>query len=83
MKKGLFLYKCITCILVTALLAQPFSYPAFAETTSEKIKKAEELKKQTEAQKEEVEQKKDALEDEKAELIRCGFQALSEEEIEI
>ena len=68
MKKGLFFYKCITCILVTALLAQPFSYPAFAETTSEKIKKAEELKKQTEARKEEVEQKKDALEDEKEQL---------------
>ena len=62
------MYKCITCILVTALLAQPFSYPAFADTTSEKIKKAEELKKQTEARKEEVEQKKDALEDEKDQL---------------
>lgn len=68
MKKGKFTDKCMICVLVTALLAQPFSYPAFAETTSEKIKKAEELKKQTEAQKEQVEQKKDALEDEKEQL---------------
>ncbi len=68
MKKGTLLYKYIACMLVTALMAQPFSYPASAETTSDKIKKAEELKKQTEAQKKEVEEKKDALEDEKEQL---------------
>ncbi|MBO4903137.1 MAG: cell wall hydrolase [Lachnospiraceae bacterium] len=68
MKKGTLFHKCIACTMVTALLAQPFSYPVFAETTSEKIKKAEELKKQTEAQKEQVEQKRDALEDEKDQL---------------
>lgn len=51
---------------MTALLAQPFS--CYAETTSEKIKKAEELKKQTEAQKAETEQKKDNLKDEKEQL---------------
>ena len=54
MKKGTLLYKYIACMLVTALMAQPFSYPASAESTSDKIKKAEELKKQTEAQKKEV-----------------------------
>ncbi|MBP5385478.1 MAG: cell wall hydrolase [Lachnospiraceae bacterium] len=68
MKKGTLLYKYIACMLVTALMAQPFSYPASAESTSDKIKKAEELKKQTEAQKKEVEEKKDALEDEKEQL---------------
>ncbi len=68
MNKGKLFYKYICVIMATALCAQPFSYPAFADTTSEKIKKAEELKKATEAQKEEVEQKKDALEDEKDQL---------------
>lgn len=52
--------------MMTALLAQPFS--CYAETTSEKIKKAEELKKQTEAQKAAAEQKKDSLQDEKTQL---------------
>lgn len=42
-----------------------FPVNVFAETTSEKIKKAEELKKQTEAQKEAVSDKKEALKDEK------------------
>lgn len=68
MKKGFLFNKCIAIITVTALIAQPFSCPVYAETTSEKIKKAEALKKETEAQKEAVEQKKDALEEEKSQL---------------
>lgn len=68
MKKGLLLKKSISVIMMTALMAQPFSCPVYAETTSEKIKKAEELKKQTEAQKEAVEAKRDALEEEKSQL---------------
>ncbi|MCR4684430.1 MAG: cell wall hydrolase [Lachnospiraceae bacterium] len=68
MRKGNLFQKSIACFLVTALLAQPFSYSPYADTTSEKIKKAEELKKQTEAQKEEIEQKKGALEDEQQQL---------------
>ncbi|MCR5267150.1 MAG: cell wall hydrolase [Lachnospiraceae bacterium] len=68
MIKGSLFQKSIVGILATALLVQPFSYSLPAETTSEKIKKAEELKKQTEAQKEEVEQKRGELEDEKQQL---------------
>lgn len=68
MKKGFLFNKCIAIITVTALMAQPFSCPVYAETTSEKIKKAEALKKETEAQKEAVEQKKDELEEEKSQL---------------
>ncbi len=68
MKKGSLYYKLIGTLLVTALLVQPFSWEVFAETTSEKIKKAEDLKKQTEAQKGQIEQKKDSLEDEKEQL---------------
>ncbi len=68
MKKGKHLLNFILFCVVTALFAQPFSSMVLAETTSEKIQKAEELKKQTEAQKEAVEQMKDDLEDEKENL---------------
>lgn len=68
MKKGSLFNKCIAIIMMTALMAQPFSCPVYAETTSEKIKKAEALKKETEAQKEAVEQKKEELEQEKTQL---------------
>lgn len=68
MKRGFPVNKCIAIITATALLAQPFSCPVYAETTSEKIKKAEALKKETEAQKEAASQKIDALEEEKSQL---------------
>ena len=55
-------------MLATAVMLQLFSCPVFAETTSEKIKKAEELKKQTEEQKKATEEKKENLEDTKEEL---------------
>lgn len=68
MKRGFPVNRCIAIITATALLAQPFSCPVYAETTSEKIKKAEALKKETEAQKEAASQKIDALEEEKSQL---------------
>lgn len=61
-------YKCISLLLATAVMLQLFSCPVFAETTSEKIKKAEELKKQTEQQKKATEEKKENLEDTKEQL---------------
>ena len=60
--------KLISFVLVLSLMTGLFPVTAFSETTSEKIKKAEELKKQTEAQKAAVADKKDALEDERAVL---------------
>ena len=55
-------------IVMVALLIQLNPCKVAAETTSEKIKKAEEVKKQTEAQKEAVADKKEALEDERKQL---------------
>ena len=52
LKGSLKAYKKIAAsIIVLALVSGLFPVGTFAETTSEKIKKAEELKKQTEAQK--------------------------------
>lgn len=51
--------------LVLSLLIGLFPVYTYSETTSEKIKKAEELKKQTEAQKQAVSSKKGELEDER------------------
>lgn len=55
-------------IATVALIIQMLPVGVFAETTSEKIKKAEELKKQTEAQKEAIADKKETLEGEREEL---------------
>lgn len=55
-------------VLTAALIAQLFPYTIFAETTSEKIKKAEQVKKQTEAQMEAVSEKKEVLEGEREQL---------------
>lgn len=55
-------------IVMLALIVQMMPTYVFAETTSEKIKKAEQQKKETEAQKEAVADKKEALEGEREEL---------------
>ena len=60
--------KIIVMMMATALLVQPFSCPVKAETTSEKIKAAEELKKLTEAQKVASEEKEENLEGQKNKL---------------
>lgn len=60
--------KLITFLMVLSLMMGLFDVRVYPETTSEKIKKAEELKKQTEAQKEAVSNKKEELEDEREEL---------------
>lgn len=57
--------KLSACLLILSLCLCTCPVPAYAETTSEKIQKAEELKKATEAQKEAVLDKKEALEDER------------------
>lgn len=62
------LMKIPALILTVALIIQMLPKGVMAETTSEKIKKAEELKKQTEAQKEAISDKKEVLEDEREEL---------------
>ncbi len=54
-------------IVMLALIVQMMPTYVFAETTSEKIKKAEQQKKETEAQKEAVADKKEALEGEREE----------------
>lgn len=58
--------RCVALIVMASMLFNVVPYSAFAETTSEKIKKAEELKKETEAKKEEVAEKKEELEGERA-----------------
>lgn len=55
-------------IIVLSFMIGLFPARTYSETTSEKIKKAEELKKQTEAQKNAVKDKKEQLEDERSEL---------------
>ncbi|MFT3984632.1 MAG: cell wall hydrolase [Lachnospiraceae bacterium] len=61
-------YKFISLMLTAAIAMQTFLCPVYAETTSEKIKRAEELKKQTEEQKKATEDKKEGLEDTKEQL---------------
>ncbi|MCR4739930.1 MAG: cell wall hydrolase [Lachnospiraceae bacterium] len=58
----------ISFVLACVLALPAFPERVYAETTSEKIKKAEELKKQTEAQKHEIDEKKDDLVEQKAAL---------------
>ncbi len=59
----------ITCtVLVCAVTLNSMKNPVKGETTSEKIKKAEELKKETEEQKKAVDEKKEDLEDTKKQL---------------
>lgn len=62
------IYNLISVVLLCALITPIFYSPVYAETTSEKIKKAEELKKATEQAKAESENKKENLEGEKAQL---------------
>lgn len=63
------LRKKIICLMMTMTIAmQIVPHSVLAETTSEKIKKAEELKKATEEQKKAVEEKKGNLEDTKVQL---------------
>lgn len=59
-------FRKISFVVVLSLMIGLFPVNAYSETTSEKIKKAEELKKQTEAQKNAVADKKEELEDERA-----------------
>ncbi len=67
-KKKLFAKKCICFVAILALLIELVPTTVFAETTSEKIKKAEALKKRTEQQKMAVEEKKENLKDTKQQL---------------
>lgn len=63
---------CIAFLLVFAVIVSCFAFDkntVKAETTSEKIKKAEELKQATEEMKEATESKKDGLEDQKKVLV--------------
>ena len=60
--------KCICVILALAICIPSQPQPVRGETTSEKIKKAEELKKETEQQKKAVDDKKEDLEDTKEQL---------------
>lgn len=65
---NLLLKKSICTALIISLCAAVNPVYVSAETTSEKIKKAEELKKETEQQKKAVEDKKEDLEDTKEQL---------------
>ncbi len=60
--------KSICAVLIIGMCSSFAPVRAGAETTSEKIKKAEELKKETEQQKKAVEDKKEDLEDTKEQL---------------
>ncbi|MCR5508487.1 MAG: cell wall hydrolase [Lachnospiraceae bacterium] len=68
MNNGRFLKKSICAALIASFIVPFAGYFVHAETTSEKIQKAEELKKVTEEQKKAVEDKKDDLEDTKQQL---------------
>jgi len=68
--------------IVLSIVIGLFPVNIFAETTSEKIKKAEELKKQTEAQKDAVSDKKETLEDEK-EVLKGQLEQLNSDLEEI
>lgn len=72
----------VSYIVVLSLMVGLFPVITFAETTSEKIKKAEELKKQTEAQKEAVIDKKEALEGERA-ILKGQLDQLNQDLSEI
>ena len=63
-----FTKKCICFALILIMCVELTPVNMWAETTSEKIKKAEELKKKTEAQKKAVEKKKENLKDTKQQL---------------
>ena len=67
-RRKVFKKKCICFIAIFAMLFELIPTTVFAETTSEKIKKAEELKKKTEQQKKAVEEKKEDLKDTKEQL---------------
>lgn len=71
-----------SCIVVLSLVVGLFPVYTHAETTSEKIKKAEELKKQTEAQKEAVVDKREALEGER-EVLKGQLDQLNADLTEI
>ena len=67
-RSKLLIRKIISLALAVAMLTGLVPVSALAETTSEKIKKAEQLKKATEEQKKAVEDKKEDLEDTKQQL---------------
>lgn len=67
-RRNSFLNKIISLAVAVTLLAGLFPVSAHAETTSEKIKKAEQLKKKTEEQKKAVDDKREDLEDTKQQL---------------
>ena len=67
-RSKLLIRKIISLALAVAMLTGLVPVSALAETTSEKIKKAEQLKKVTEEQKKAVEDKKEDLEDTKQQL---------------
>ena len=74
--------KIITVAMVLSLAIGLFPVSILGETTSEKIKKAEELKKQTEAQKEAIADKKEALEDER-QILKGQLEQLNADLTEI
>ena len=82
MKTFLKYNRIFTFVLVLSLLVGLFPVNTFSETTSEKIKKAEELKKQTEAQKEAIADKKEALEGER-EILKGQLDQLNADLTEI
>lgn len=91
MKKcGRFIKKLIGVAVAAALFAELIPAAVYAETTSEKIKKAEQLKKATEEQKKAVDDKKEDLEDTRQQLqdylnkLNSELEAISDnlEEIE-
>ncbi len=67
-RKKRFTDKFISMILTVSLCIPLLYVPVYAETTSEKIKKAEELKKATEKQKKAVDDKREDLEDTRQQL---------------
>lgn len=82
MKTFLKYNRIFTFVLVLSLMVGLFPVNTFSETTSEKIKKAEELKKQTEAQKEAIADKKEALEGER-EILKGQLDQLNADLTEI
>jgi len=72
----------IVFLTVLSILTGLVPVNVFAETTSEKIKKAEEVKKQTEAQKEAIADKKEELEDER-EVLKGQLDQLNADLTEI
>ena len=69
-KRGIVFVRMIICtVLVCAVALNSAVMPASGETTSDKIKKAEEQKKETEEQKKAVDEKKEDLEDTRQQLM--------------